>query len=183
MGRRFNLIGAAIALSIFASCFSFAQGPSQKSGRLGGGFDRHNNQFRGPSERRGPGERFFQLSPEERQAFRKNAERWLRMNPEQQKLLRERYQMHRQQLKNEAEATLRQSGLHLDQSARDQFEARYLQERLKIERQLREQFEAKRDQQLPQLNERLKNEFQSRQSSTPGATSTSTPAVSVTPIH
>jgi hypothetical protein len=176
VGRRFNLIGATIALSIFASYFSFAQGPSQKSGRLGGGFEQHNTQFRGPSER------FFQLSPEERQAFRKNAERWLRMNPEQQKLLRERYQIHRQQLKNEAEAALRQSGLHLDQSARDQFEARYLQERLKIERQLREQFEAKRDQQLPQLNERLKNEFQSRQS-TPGATSTSTPAVSVTPIH
>ena len=182
MGRRFNLISAAIALSIFASYFSFAQGPPQKSGRLGGGFDGHTNQFRGPSERRGPGERFFQLSPEERQAFRKNAERWLRMNPEQQKLLRERYKLHRQQLKNEAEAALRQSGLRLDQSARDQFEARYLQERLKIERQLREQFEAKRDQQLPQLNERLKNEFQSRQSA-PGATSTSTPAVSVTPIH
>ena len=182
MGRRFNLISATIALSIFASYFSFAQGPPQKSGRLGGGFDRHNSQFRGPSERRGPGERFFQLSPEERQAFRKNAARWLRMNPEQQKLLRERYNLHRQQLRNEAEAALHQSGLRLDQSARDQFEARYLQERLKIERQLREQFEAKRDQQLPQLNERLKNEFQARQS-TPGATSTSTPAVSVTPIH
>ncbi len=64
------------------------------------------------------------------------------MNPEQQKLLRERYNLHRQQLKNEAEAALRQSGLRLDQSAHDQFEARYLQERRKIERELREQFEA-----------------------------------------
>ncbi len=104
------------------------------------------------------------------------------MNPEQQKLLRERYNLHRQQLKNEAEAALRQSGLRLDQSARDQFEARYLQERRKIERELREQFETKRDQEVPQLNERLKKEFQSRQSA-PGATSTSTPVVSVTPIR
>ena len=104
------------------------------------------------------------------------------MNPEQQKLLRERYNLHRQQLKNEAEAALRQSGLRLDQSARDQFEARYLQERRKIERELREQFETKRDQEVPQLNERLKKEFQSRQSA-PGATSRSTPGVSVTPIR
>ena len=104
------------------------------------------------------------------------------MNPEQQKLLRERYNLHRQQLKNEAEATLRQSGLRLDQNARDQFEARYLQERRRIERELREQFETKRDQELPQLNERLKKEFQSRQSA-PSATSTSTPAVAVTPIR
>ncbi|PYL16599.1 MAG: hypothetical protein DMF46_02470 [Verrucomicrobia bacterium] len=176
MGRRFNLISATIALSIFACDFSFAQGPPQKSSGRSAGLDRHNNQFRSP------GERFFQLSPEERQAFRKNAERWLRMNPEQQKLLRERYNLHRQQLKNEAEATLRQSGLRLDQNARDQFEARYLQERRRIERELREQFETKRDQELPQLNERLKKEFQSRQSA-PSATSTSTPAVAVTPIR
>ncbi len=182
MGRRFNLISATIALSIFAWDFGFAQGPPQRSSGRSAGFDRHNNQFRGPGERRGPSERFFQLSPEERQAFRKNAERWLRMNPEQQKLLRERYNLHRQQLKNEAEAALRQSGLRLDQSAHDQFEARYLQERRKIERELREQFETKRDQELPQLNERLKKEFQLRQSA-PGATSTSTPVVSGTPIR
>lgn len=182
MGRRFNLVSATIALTIFASDFSFAQGSPQKSGRRGGGFDRHNNQFRGPGERRGPSERFFQLSPEERQAFRRNADRWLRMNPEQQKLLRERYTLRRQQLKNEAEAALRQSGLRLDQNARGQFEARYLQERRKIEQELREQFEAKRDQELPQLNERLKKEFQLHQSA-PGVTSTSTPVVSVTPIR
>src|SRR5438876_4909638 len=95
------------------------------------------------------------------------------MNPEQQKLLRERYNLHRQQLKNEADAALRQSGLRLDDSARDQFEARYLQERRKIERDLRQETEAKRQQQLPQLNERLKSEFQSHQGS---------PAASVSPM-
>jgi len=178
VGRKFNLISATIALSIFAWDFGFAQGPPQRSSGRSAGFDRHNNQFRGPGERRGPSERFFQLSPEERQAFRKNAERWLRMNPEQQKLLRERYNLHRQQLKNEAEAALRQSGLRLDQSARDQFEARYLQERRKIERDLRQEVETKRQQQLPVLQERLKKEFQE---TSPEVTSASTPAVSATP--
>jgi hypothetical protein len=168
VGRRFNPISATIALSIAASAVTFAQGPP---GRHGGGLGRQGNQIRGP----GPRERFFQLSPEERQVFKRNAERWLRMNPEQQKALRERYKIHRQQLKNEAAMALRQSGLRLDQNARDQFEARYLQERRKIERELREQFEAKRDQELPQLTQRLTNEFQSRQSAA------SSPAASLTP--
>ena len=70
MGRRFNLISATIALSMFAWDFSFAQGPPQKSNGRSAGFDRHNNQFRGPGERRGPSERFFQLSPEERNRVR-----------------------------------------------------------------------------------------------------------------
>lgn len=174
MGRRFNLVSAVAALSIFASAFGFAQGPSR--GRHGGGLERNHGAVHRPLVR----ERFQQLSPEERQVFRRNAERWLQMNPEQQKLLRERYKIHQQQLQKEAEAALRQSGLRLDQNARDQFETRYLQERRRMERELREQFEAKRDQALPQLNDRLKNEFQARQS-TPAAKSSATPAASTTP--
>ena len=115
--------------------------------------------------------RFYQLSPDERQAFRRNAERWVKMNPEQQKILREREQARRVRLKAEAEEAMRQMGLRLDPNAQGQFEARYLQERRRIERELRQETEAKRRQQLPQLNERLKSEFQPRQN---GST---TPAV------
>jgi hypothetical protein len=122
--------------------------------------------------------RLYQLSPEERQAFQRNAERWLKMSPEQQKVLREREQIRRQQLRTEAESAMRQLGLRLDPNARDQFEARYLQERRRIERELREEVEAKRQQELPQLNERLKNEFQSHQGT--GA-STASPAASGKP--
>jgi hypothetical protein len=107
----------------------------------------------------------MQLSPEERQAFKRNAERWLQMSPEQQKVMREREQVRRAKLKSEADAALTQSGLRLDQGARDQYEARYLQERRRIERQLRQEIEAKRQEQLPQLNERLKSEFQPHQAS------------------
>jgi hypothetical protein len=107
-------------------------------------------------------DRLYQISPEERQTFRRNAEQWIRLNPQQQKVLREREQIRRQQLKTEAEAAMRNMGLRLDPNAQGQFEARYLQERRRIERQLRLEVEVKRQQQLPQLNERLKNEFQSR---------------------
>jgi hypothetical protein len=105
-------------------------------------------------------DRFYQLSPDERQAFRRNAERWLQMNPEQRKVLREREVARQQRLKAEAEAAMRQLGLSLDPNAQGQFEARYLQERRRIERDLRQEVEAKRQQQLPQLNEKLKSEFQ-----------------------
>jgi hypothetical protein len=113
-------------------------------------------------------QRFNQLSPDERQAFRRNAERWLKMNPEQQKMLREREQVRRAQLKAEAEAAIRQMGLRLDTSAQGRFENRYMAERRRMERQLRQEVEAKRQQELPQLNERLKNEFQAQQGSTTG---------------
>jgi hypothetical protein len=105
-------------------------------------------------------DRFYQLSPDERQAFRRNAQRWLQMNPEQRKILREREFARQQQLKAEAESAMRQLGLRLDPNAQGQFEARYFQERRRIERELRQEVEAKRQQQLPQLNEKLKSEFQ-----------------------
>ncbi len=107
-------------------------------------------------------QRFNQLTPEERQVFQRNAERWLRMSPEQQKTLREREQARRAQMRSEAEAAMRQLGLRLDPNAQGQFESRYIQERRRMERQLRMEAEARRQQQLPQLNERLKNEFQGR---------------------
>jgi hypothetical protein len=116
----------------------------------------NNNQLRGT-----PRDRLFQLSPEERQTFKRNAERWLQMNPEQRNILREREKVRRQQMKNEAEAALRDSGIRVDPNARDQFESRYFEERKRIERDLRQEAEAKRQQQLNELKERLKHEFQS----------------------
>lgn len=94
--------------------------------------------------------------------------------------MRERERLHREKLKREAEAALREAGLRLDQEKRDLFEQRYLQERRKIERELSQDVEAKRRQQLPALNERLKKEFQEP---SPAATSRSTPATSATPKH
>jgi hypothetical protein len=163
VGRRnYIAIGAAVALSILVSGSTFAQGsphsPRKRGG--GGGFGQRRHEVRG-----GPRERFYQLSPEERQTFQKNAERWLQMDPQQRQLLRERERVRREHMKREAEAAMRQLDLRLDQKARAQFEERYLQERRRIERELRQEVEAKRQRELPQLNERLKGEFQPRQAS------------------
>ena len=119
--------------------------------------------------------RVHQLSPEERQTFKKNAERWLQMNQEQRNVLRAREKVRQQQMKSEADAALRDSGLRVDPNARNQFESRYVQERRRIERQLRQEAEAKRQQQLKELNERLKSEFQPSPSS-PGSTGSSGPS-------
>ncbi len=167
MGRQFFVISATLALSIFAYDSSFAQGSQNRS--RGRGFSHHNNPGNGLRDTRS---RLHQLSPEERQTFKRNAERWLQMNQEQRNALRQREKMRQQQMKSEAEAVLRDSGLRVDPNARDQFESRYFQERRRIERQLREEAEAKRQQQLKDLKERLKSEFQSPPSS-PSSTGSS----------
>jgi hypothetical protein len=118
------------------------------------------------------------MSPEDRQVFRRNAERWMRMNPAERNLMREREKLHREQLRREADAALRDAGLRLDQEKRELFEQRYLQERRKMERALRLEIETKRTQELPALNERLKKEFQQ---GSPSVKPTFTAAPSTTP--
>lgn len=168
MGRQFIVIAAAFLVVTGVAGSVFGQG--QPAPRM-----RARAFNRGHAPLNAGRDRFFQLSPDERQAFRRNAERWLQMNPEQQRVLREREQARRQRLKAEAEQAMRQMGLRLDPNAQGQFEARYLQERRRIERELRQEVEAKRQQQLPKLNERLKSEFEPRQG---GASATVAPAVS-----
>jgi hypothetical protein len=173
VGRKLYVVGLISALSISVSSFAFAQGRPQSFGARKGVFNRHNGQFKGAAR-----ERWFQLSPEDRQTFRKNAERWLQMSPEERKVMRDREILRRERIRNEAEAVLRDSGLRLDQTKRDLFQERYLQERARIDRELRQEYETRRQQQL----ERLKKEFQPPESS-PGVPSTSTPAISTSPSH
>jgi hypothetical protein len=141
---------------------SFAQGSGKKQGRT---FSRSLSRSfsRGGHELRGARARVYQLSPEERQTFRRNAERWLQMGPDQRNALRQREQIRREHLKTEAEAAMRQLNLRLDQDAQQKFESRYSQERRKIERSLRKDLEDKRRQQQLELNQRLGNEFQPHQ--------------------
>lgn len=159
---------------------AFAQGKSKS--RSHPNFSNHGSQFRNgqPPQFRGvqpqPQLQRFQLSPEDRQTFQKNAERWLQMSPEERALMRTREQARRERIKSEAEAVLRESGLTLDQKKRDLFQERYLQERQRIDRELRQEYEARRQQQL----ERLKKEFQPP-TSLPTAPGTSTPVFSTSP--
>jgi len=118
------------------------------------------------------------MPPEDRQIFRRNAERWMQMGPEERRIMRQRENAYRDKVKVEVDTALRDSGLHLESEKRAQFEQRYLQERRRIEHSLRQETEAKRQEQLPALRERLKKEFQEP---SPAATSTSAPSASSSP--
>ena len=105
-------------------------------------------------------ERWLSLPPAARQNFQRNAERWLRMSPEERNILRQRENLRRETIRRETEAAVRDSGLRLDPQQRALFESRYIQERRRVEQALRQQIETERQQQLPELIRQLKKEFQ-----------------------
>ena len=94
------------------------------------------------------------------QNFRRNAERWMQMSPEERNVLRQRENLRRQAIQRETESALRESGLRLSPQERAQFESRYVQERRKVEQSLRQQTETERQKELPALIQQLKKEFQ-----------------------
>jgi hypothetical protein len=154
--RKANFIKVIATFSIFASFCALAQAQPQRSG---------GRQQAAPHSGRPPPvqstqQRWLSLPPAARQDFRRNAERWMRMGPEERKIMRERENLRRAQIKREAESALRDSGLPLDQEKRSQFESRYIQERRRMEQTLRQQIENERQQQLPALIQQLKREFQ-----------------------
>jgi len=171
VGRKSNFVGVIATLSILASLCGVAQGqpPGRGGGRKATAPMRQNPQFKSNRER------WFSLSPEDRQSFRRNAERWMQMGPEERRMMREREKVHRERIHHEVDAVLRESGLRLEGEKRDLFEQRYMQERRRIEHALRDEVESKRQEQLPVLKERLKKEFQEP---SPAAGSTSSPGAS-----
>jgi hypothetical protein len=151
--RKSNFVKVVTTLSIFASFCALAQAQPQRSG----GRQAAPHSGRPPPSTQ---ERWRALPPAARQDFRRNAELWMRMSPEERTVLRQRENLRRAQIQRETEAALRDSGLRLDQQKRAQFESRYMQERRRMEQTLRQQIEAERQQQLPALIQQLKREFQ-----------------------
>jgi hypothetical protein len=180
VGRKYYVVGAIGILSILAAGSGFAQG-KPNSQRPRSNFSNRSSQLRSahpPQIRSLPQlPQHFQLSPEDRQTFQKNAERWLQMSPEERALMRSREQVRRERIKSEAETVLRESGLTLDQKKRDLFQERYLQERRRIDRELRQEYEEKRQQQL----ETLKKEFQPPSNLPKEPPATSAPSLSSSP--
>jgi hypothetical protein len=100
------------------------------------------------------------MPPAARQNFQRNAERWLRMSPEERNVMRQRENLRRETIRRETESALRDSGLRLNPQERAQFESRYIQERRKVEQTLRQQIETERQKEIPALIQQLKKEFQ-----------------------
>jgi hypothetical protein len=156
--REANFVKVIATLSICALFCHLAQAQPQRSGGRQGA--PHPGR---PPPVKSTQERWRSLPPAARQDFRRNAERWMRMNPEQRNILRQRESLRRAQIKRETDAALRDSGLPLDPEKRTLFESRYIQERRRMEQALRQQIETERQQQLPALIQQLKKEFQLEQ--------------------
>jgi hypothetical protein len=105
-------------------------------------------------------ERWLAMPPDARQNFRRNADLWMQMTPEQRNLMRQRENMRRQIITREADAAVRDSGLQLNPQERARFESRYIQERRKVEQSLRQQIDTERQKEIPTLIQQLRKEFQ-----------------------
>ena len=119
--------------------------------------------------------RLEQLSPEERESFKRNLRVWRQLTPEERETVRKEAT---DRTREEIERAYGQSGLHLDKDQREVFGLRYRQERRKLERELQEKADAERARRLPGLVEGLKKEFADKSaapSATPLAVNTPTP--------
>ncbi len=120
-------------------------------------------------------ERWLAMPPDARQNFRRNADLWMQMTPEQRNLMRQRENMRRQIITREADAAVRDSGLQLNPQERARFESRYIQERRKVEQSLRQQIQTERQKEIPSLIQQLRKEFQIDE---PGKSPVTKPAAS-----
>lgn len=182
MGRRRHvyvvIAGAALSFSVIGQLG--AQVPTHPGGHPGGPVGAvpggGNARVQAQPNLRMP-DRLGNMSPEDRQRFQNNIERWRSLPPEARRELREREGWRQERLKRDAEAALRESGLQLEAERRAQYELRYMQERKRIEQALREELREKRQREMAPVVERLKKEFTQPQGAT-NSSATTTPAAS-----
>ena len=107
--------------------------------------------------------RIDQLPPEEREAYKRNLRVWGELSPEGREAMRKEAD---ERMRTQVEKAYQESGLHLDKDRREVFGLRYRQERRKLERELQEKLEAERAHRLPGIIDGLKRELADK----PGAT-------------
>lgn len=171
--RQLYSLVAGATVSLVAAGSIFGQLPTQPGGPAGGVAPAAPN--RPDRSLRQGGERLRDMSPEDRQRFQSNIERWRQLPPEERRELRDRAGWRQERLKREADAAMRASGLQLEAEKRAQFEQRYMQERKRIEQALRQELQEKRQRELAPVVERLKKEFAQPQGSATPAPASTTP--------
>src|ERR671919_2070311 len=185
-----------VGLAAFALCCASAQGQPQQQHRGPAGRPPPKAAPHGPSQMAAPRgqphgpssgqprvqpsgqsvrDRWLAMPPDARQNFRRNAELWMQMTPEQRNLMRQRENVRRQIITRDADAAVRDSGLQLSPQERARFESRYIQERRKVEQSLRQQIETERQKEIPALIQQLRKEFQIDE---PGKSPVTKPAAS-----
>jgi hypothetical protein len=112
-----------------------------------------------------------QMTPEERERFKENWQRWKEMGDRERAEFKQRAAQEHAWMDKTIDDAVAKLGLTLDHDQKEVFALRYKQERRKIEEALCQEMRAKRDQQLNDMLQRLKTEF-----STPKPPATATPA-------
>ena len=100
------------------------------------------------------------LTPEQRQRFKENLERWNKLPKAQQDELRRNEKLRKERVLNEIKNAITQSGLQLDPQQRQLFIARYDQERRAIEEKLWKELDMKRREAVAELIKKLTSEIQ-----------------------
>ena len=118
---------------------------------------------------------FNRLSPEERERFKENFERWKALPPEERQALMQHERMRREKMMQEIDEGLKKTGLQLDKDRREIFNLRYAQERRKIEEQLRKEMDEKRRPLMKELLERLTKEFSAPATASPSPSASPAP--------
>lgn len=100
------------------------------------------------------------MTPEQRQEFWRNFQKWMQMPPEDKQALVDRSETRRKKVREEIEKDLTEIGIAPgEEEKRKQFMQRYFQERKAIENQLRKEMEERRKPMLEALKNKLKAEF------------------------
>jgi len=120
--------------------------------------------------------RLEQMSPEDRQHFQENWQRWKQMGANEQKDWQNRAKDDRERMKKVIDDAIQKTGLKLDDDQREVFVLRYRQERRKIEEQLHQEMDAKRESEIADMLQRLKSEFSTPKPTPAPAAATETPA-------
>jgi hypothetical protein len=99
------------------------------------------------------------MTPEQRQEYWRNFQKWMAMQPADKKEMSEREESRRNKIREEINNAIASTGLELSEEQKQQFKQRYFEERRAIEEKLRKDYEEKRAPLLKEMLERLKAEF------------------------
>ena len=102
---------------------------------------------------------FEQLSTDQQKKFLENLDQWKNMPAEERDLIRDRELLRREKIAQEIQASIINSGLHLNDDQREVYALRYTQERRKIEESIHQEIEQKRQSMVGEMQARLKVEF------------------------
>ena len=116
--------------------------------------------------------RMDQMSPEDRERFKANWDRWKQMSDQERADWKNRAMAERDRLRKVVDDAIAKLGLKLDDDQREVFALRYRQERRKLEQSLCQEMDAKRKAGDEEILQKLKEEFSAKPKAAPSPAAT-----------